>query len=137
MSRRICHLAVVLLLLVLPLQALAAGLMLVVSQTYHANSLAGFSTTVAHGEEVGPTVAAHHEHSGAGGLVPHHHDGDGSTDSACSGCGECCCPVSLLSAQSVAIAAIDGSGASVPFLASPVPDVLPHRLERPPRSFVG
>ena len=133
MSRRVRHLAVMLLLLVLPLQALAAAMMTGASTAHH-SVIAALS---GHGDAVKSHSGTGHHHSGLAGLLPHQHGNGGHESVACSGCADCCCPISLVAANTVNVPAFDGGEAAVPFVPPAVPDLLPHRLERPPRNLLA
>ena|SRR5437870_3578489 len=127
----------VLLLLALPLQALASAVMVprIGSHdgTAHAAWVDALHSHANADDDV--RVDANLPHPGAG---PHHHEGSSnepaSHSSTCSVCGDCCCPISILgSALLVPGLAVD-HGDVISFPTHRIPSPAPDRLDRPPRS---
>ena len=131
--------AAVLLLLALPLQAFAAASMLFCSgNTY--DTWVGQSVKASSDRDANqPTPVAHeYDRDHHDGLVGHHHDGDRNQlkhlAESCSTCSDCCCPTTLPSADATSLAFADNHPTLISFVAQPIPDSVPERLERPPRN---
>src|SRR5438093_7542901 len=91
-----------------------------------------------HNDDQSQSVAQDNERDHHGGFVGHHHDGDHNQikhlAESCSTCSDCCCPTALPSAKPPGTALVGTLALLVPSAAQPIPDSMPERLERPPRS---
>ena len=142
-SERFKFFAVVLLLLTLPMQSMAAASMLVCNGDDHSTWLTTIVNGEGHSDAGNGASSLSHQH--AAHAANDHHPGtiesivvgagdDKHPAASCSSCSDCCCAASLPSPGQSMLAAIGSSGAAVSTIAQPVSGYVPDRLDRPPRS---
>jgi hypothetical protein len=136
MSVRIRKLAVTLLVLVLPWQALPAFAKPAVH--YHGTAAIGLlaqtDANVASAQHVDTRHAGHERHENGGVDAVKAHD-SGSTSTAHGTCTEVCCSPVLAADGALPLAA-DHHGLMIPFATHRLPSPAPDSLERPPSSFL-
>jgi hypothetical protein len=144
-TKRVRRIAIALLLLALPMQALAAASMLYCNGDHHATWLQ-VATNVLFGPSVAEAPASEQSgHHDGGAADAHdasdtsHHDdtaadGDDHPGSPCSSCTDCCCAASILSSGQSTFAITPAPSGPISTVAPPVPGYVPERLERPPRN---
>lgn len=136
MSVRIRKLAVMLLVLVLPWQALPAFAKPGVH--YHGTAaigpLAKTDANAASAHHVNAGHAGHDHHENGGVAAVQGHD-SGSTSAAHGTCTEVCCSPALAADGAMPLAT-DHRGLMIPFATPRLPSPTPDSLERPPSSFL-
>jgi hypothetical protein len=128
-------LAVMLLVLVLPWQALGAVAMPAVHNHGDAaiGLLAKTDVNAASAAHVDARHAGHDHHENGGVAVVQGHD-SGSTSAAYDTCTEVCCSPALAMDGALPLAAADHHGLMIPFATHCLPSRAPDSLERPPRN---
>lgn len=136
MSVRIRTLAVMLLVLVLPWQALAAGAMPAVHNHGAAaiGLLAKTDANAASAQHVDARHAGHEHHEDGGVAAVQGHD-SGSTSAAHGTCTDVCCSPALAANGALPLTA-NHHGLMIPLATHRLPSRAPDSLERPPRSFL-
>jgi hypothetical protein len=145
-TKNVRRLAIALLLLALPMQALAAASMLYCNGDHHATWLQ-VATNVLFGHSVAGSPASersgHHDQGTADAAhdasdTSHHDDtapdGDDHPGSRCSSCTDCCCAASIVSSGQSTFAIAPAPSGPISTVAQPVSGYVPERLERPPRN---
>ena len=147
MTKRVRRFVIALLLLALPMQAMAAASMVYCNGDHHAtwlqvathvlfgHSVPAASPSARGGHHDADTDAAHD------GSNPNHHDdgvagGDDRRGSPCGSCTDCCCAASLPSPGQSALVLGPPLSGPISGVASHVSGYVPERLERPPRSIL-
>ena len=129
MSMRIRKFAVILLILVLPWQALAA--VAVPSGLHHHHAMT-VDASAATAHDADSHHAGHHQHEHAGAMLSQD-QGSGSTDTHDT-CTDVCCSPALATDGEVTLAAADHRGLVIPFATHRLPSRAPDSIERPPRN---
>jgi hypothetical protein len=133
MSARIRNLAVMLLVLVLPWQPLAAGAM--PTAFHHHGAIAvDASAATPHDANTHYTGHQHHEHDGA---TLSQDQGPGSNDTAHDTCTDACCSPALAADSALPLVAVEHRGSAIPFATHRLPSRAPDSLERPPRNLLA
>jgi hypothetical protein len=145
-TKHVRRIVIALLLMALPMQALAAASMLYCNGDHHATWLQ-VATNALFGPGVAGTPASersgHHDGGAAGAAhdvsdTSHHDDtapdGDDHPGSGCSSCTDCCCAASILSSGQSTYAIAPPPSGPISTVAQPVSGYVPERLERPPRN---
>jgi hypothetical protein len=130
MSVCIRKLAVMLLVLVLPWQALAA-VATPAAPHHHDATAAAASAATAHDADTHHAGHQHHEHTGA---TLAQDQGSGSTDTAHGTCTDVCCSPALISDGALSVATAIDHGSIIPSATHRLPSRAPDSLERPPRN---
>ena len=139
MSKRLRQLTVVLLLLVLPWQTLAAGM----PTAMHEHDAAGRPTSAGSSVASSGDEYAHHvghrQRADAGVTSLHH--GESVPNDATPGamsieCMDLCCFTAVIGTASLQLPATDRHGLVIPFFTHQLPSRAPDSLERPPNRFV-
>ena len=124
------ELAVMLLVLVLPWQALAAVAMPTAAH-YHDATAVAVSVAAPHDAD---TRHAGHQHREHGGVTLAQDQESGSTEAAHGTCTNVCHSPALAADTASSLAIADHRGLLIPFATHPLPSRAPDSLERPPRS---
>ena len=133
---RVRQLALMLLILVLPWQSLAA---VELPTAVHDHSAAVLGLLAKIGGDAGAAQhahrhhAAHQDHDQEGPITVQEHD-PGSTDVTHSTCTNVCCSPALAASEAAPLAAANDHGWVIPCATAPLPSRPADRLERPPRS---
>jgi hypothetical protein len=128
MSMRVRHFAVMLLVLVLPWQALTVVAMPTGLHYHDATAVNAEPLHHAHAHHAG---YQHREHDGS--TSPHNQE-PGSTDTSQGTCTEDCCSEVLVADGPVSLGIADHQGLIIPFATHRLPSRTPDSLERPPRN---
>jgi hypothetical protein len=121
-----------LLVLVLPWQALAAVAMPTASHHHDATAV---NPTAATTRDANTHHAGHQHHEHAGATLAQD-QGSGSTDTAHGACTDVCCSPALAAPDRSPLAPTDGHAWVIPFATHRLPSRAPDSLDRPPRSFL-
>ena len=130
MFMRVRKLAAVLLLLVLPWQALAAVAVPGAAHHHDATALDAGAASLhrTHAHDAGHP---HHQHAASNSAQ---RQGSGSTDTSHAACTDVCCSPALAATCDLPLAATDQHGLMIPVAAHRLPWRAPDSLERPPRN---
>ena len=123
MSTYVRKLAVMLLVVVLPWQAVAS---MPTALHHHEATVVEADAASAH------HAGAHHD--GRTGANSAHDHESGSTGTAQGTCTDICCAAALVADATLPIAAADHHGLTIPFATHRLPSRAPDLLERPPRN---
>ena len=133
MSVFVRNLAVMLLVLVLPWQPLAAVAMPTAFHHHGALTVAG-GVAISHDAD---THHAGHQHDQHAGVTLSQDQGSGSTDTTLGTCTDVCCSPALAADSALPFVAVEHGGSAIPFATHRLPSRSPDSLERPPRNSLA